>query len=50
MITIFKTKNYKSTKRSKNYKTLNTLLESVATTVIIGAATTSTTLSIKVLV
>ena len=46
MITYFKDKNYKSKKKSKNYKTLNTLLESVDSIVIIGATSTSITLSI----
>ena len=46
MITYFKDKNNKSKKRYKNYKTLNTLLESVDSIVIIGATSTSITLSI----
>ena len=46
MITYFKDKNNKSKKRYKNYKTLNTLLESVDSIVIIGATSTSTTLSV----
>ena len=46
MITYFKDKNNKSKKRYKNYKTLNTILESVDTIVIIGATSTSITLSI----
>ena len=46
MITYFKDKNYKSEKRYKNYKTLNTILESVDTTVIIVSTSTSITLSI----
>ena len=46
MITYFKDKNNKSKKRYKFYKTLNTLLESVDSIVIIGATSTSTTLSI----
>ena len=45
MITYFKDKNNKSKKRFKNYKTLNTVLESVDSIVIIGATTTSITLS-----
>ena len=45
MITYFKAKNNKSKKRSKNYKTLNTILESVDSIVIIGATSTSITLS-----
>ena len=46
MITYFKDKNNKSKKRYKNYKTLNTILESVDSIVIIGAKSTSITLSI----
>ena len=46
MITYFKDKNNKSKKRYKNYKTLNTILESVDIIVIIGATSTSITLSI----
>ena len=46
MITYFKDKNSKSKKRYKNYKTLNTILESVDSIVIIGATSTSITLSI----
>ena len=46
MITYFKDKNHKSQKRYKNYKTLNTVLESVDSIVIIGATSTSITLSI----
>ena len=46
MITYFKDKNNKSKKRYKNYKTLNTILESVDSVVIIGATSTSITLSI----
>ena len=46
MITCFKDKNQKSKSRLKNYKTLNTILESVNTFVIIGATSTSTNLSI----
>ena len=46
MITYFKDKNYKSKKRYKKYKTLNTILESVDSIVIIGATSTSITLSI----
>ena len=46
MITYFKDKNNKSKKKYKNYKTLNTILESVDSIVIIGATTTSITLSI----
>ena len=44
MITYFKDKNHKS---KKNYKkTLDTILESIGTTGIIGATSTSLTLSI----
>ena len=46
MITYFKDKNHKSKKRYKNYKTLNTLLESVDSIIIMGATSTSITLSI----
>ena len=46
MITYFKDKNHKSKKRYKNYKTLNTILESVDSIVIIGATSTSLTLSV----
>ena len=46
MITYFKDKNNKSKKRYKNYKTLITVLESVDSIVIIGATSTSITLSI----
>ena len=46
MITYFKDKNNKSKKRYKIYKTLNTVLESVDSIVIIGATSTSTTLSV----
>ena len=46
MITYFKDKNNKSKKKSKNYKTLNTILESVDSIVIIGATSTSITLSV----
>ena len=47
MITYFKDKNNKSKKRYKNYKTLNTILESVDSIVIIGATSTSITLSVN---
>ena len=47
MITYFKDKNYKSKKRYKNIKTLNTKLELGDTIVIIGATSTSITLSIN---
>ena len=46
MITYFKDKNNKSKKRSKKYETLNTILESVDSIVIIGATSTSITLSV----
>ena len=46
MITCFKDKNNKSKKKYKNYKTLNTILESVDSVVIIGATSTSITLSV----
>ena len=46
MIIYFKDKNNKSKKRYKNYKTLNTILESADSIVIIGATSTSITLSI----
>ena len=46
MITYFKDENHKSKKRYKNYKTLNTVLESVDSIVIITATSTSITLSI----
>ena len=46
MITYFKDKNNKSKKRYENYKTLNTVLESVDSIVIIAATSTSITLSI----
>ena len=46
MITYFKDKNNKSKNRYKNYKTLNTVLESVDSIVIIAATSTSITLSV----
>ena len=46
MITYFKEKNHKSNKTYKNYKTLNRVLESVDSIVIIAATSTSITLSI----
>ena len=46
MITYFKNKNNKSKKRYKKYKTLNTILESEDSIIIIGATSTSITLSI----
>ena len=45
MITYFKDENNKSKKKYKNSKTLNTILESVESIVIIGATSTSITLS-----
>ena len=47
MITYFKDKNHKSKKRYKKYKTLNTVLESIDSIIIIGATSTSITLSIN---
>ena len=49
MITYFKGKNHNSKKKYKNYKTLNTILKSVGSIVIIGATSTSVTLLITVL-
>ena len=46
MITIFKDRNNKSRKKYKNSKTPNTVLESVDSIGIIGATSTSITLSI----
>ena len=46
MITYFKDKKHKSKKRYKKYKTLNTILESVDSIVIIGATSTSISLSV----
>ena len=46
MITYFEDKNHKSKKKDKNYKTLNTVLESVDSIVIIASTSTSITLSI----
>ena len=46
MITYFKDKNHKSKKKYKNYNTQNTILESVDSIVIIGATSTSKTLSV----
>ena len=46
MISLSTDKNYKSKKKFKNYKTPNTILESVDTIAIIGATSTSKTLSI----
>ena len=46
MITYFKDKNNKSKKRYKNYKTLNAILETVDSIVIIATTSVSITLSI----
>ena len=46
MITYFKDRNNKSKKKYKNCKTLNTILESVDSIVIIAATSTAITLSI----
>ena len=46
MIINFRHKNNKSKKQYKNYKTLSTILESIDSIVIIGATSTSITLSI----
>ena len=46
MITYLKDKNHKSEKSYKNYGSLNTVLESVDSNNIIGATSTSITLSI----
>ena len=46
MITYFKDRNNKSKKKYKKYKTLNTILESLDSIVIIGATSTSITLSV----
>ena len=46
MISYFKDTNIKSKKSYKNYKTLNKILESVDSIVIIGATSNSITLSI----
>ena len=46
MISFFRDKNHKSKKKYKNFKTLNTILESVDSIIIIGATSTSITLSI----
>ena len=43
MITYFKYKNHKSTEKFKNYKTLNTILETVDSIVIIAVTSTSIT-------
>ena len=47
MISYFKDKNNKSKQRLKNYKTLNTILESIESIVIIGAMSTSITPSVS---
>ena len=47
MIQHFKDKNNKAKKRYRNYKNLNTILESVQSIVIIGATSTSISLSIS---
>ena len=46
MIIYFKDKNNKSKRKYKNYKTLNTVIESVDSIAIIGATSTSITLSV----
>ena len=46
MITYFKDINHKSKKKFRNYKTLNTVLESVDSIIIIAATSSSITLSI----
>ena len=46
MITFFKDKNNKSKKRYKKYRTITTILESVDSIIIIGATSTSITLSV----
>ena len=46
MIAYFKDKNHKSKKKYKNYKTLNTVLESADRIVIIGATSVSITLKV----
>ena len=46
MITYFKDRNNKSKTRYKKYNTLNTILESLDSIVIIGATSTSITLSV----
>ena len=46
MITYFKDKNHKSKKKYKNYISLNTILESIDSIIIIGATSNSITLSI----
>ena len=46
MVSYFKDRSHKSTKKYRKYKTLSTILESVDTIVIFGAMSTSITLSI----
>ena len=46
MITYFNDKNNKSKKRYRNYKTLDTILESLNSIVIVGATSNSITLSV----
>ena len=46
MISYFEDKNQKSRKKFKNYKTLNTILESIDSIVVITATSTSVTLSV----
>ena len=46
MIAYFKDKNNKSKKRYRNYKTLDTILESIDSIVIIGATSTPISLSV----
>ena len=46
MILYFKDENTKSKEKYRNYETLNTILESIDTVVIIGATSTSMNLSI----
>ena len=46
MITYFKDKNIKSKNKYKKYKSLNTILDSIDSIIIIGATSTSKTLSI----
>ena len=45
MITYFKDKNHKTKKKYKNYESLNTLIESIDSIIIIGATSSSITLS-----
>ena len=46
IITYFKNKNHQPKKKYKNYKSLNTIIKSIDSIVIIGATSTSITLSI----